>query len=64
MRIVNNYTKISFNFGPTLLSWVAEHAPEMYQGILECRQAKPEEFFGAWLRDRAGLQPHDHAAGE
>ena len=31
-RIVNNYSQISFNFGPTLLSWAAEHAPEVYDG--------------------------------
>jgi alpha-amylase/alpha-mannosidase (GH57 family) len=26
-RIVNNYARMSFNFGPTLLSWLAENAP-------------------------------------
>jgi len=25
--IINNYSKISFNFGPTLLSWLQENAP-------------------------------------
>ncbi|MEQ9094716.1 MAG: DUF3536 domain-containing protein [Phycisphaerales bacterium] len=34
-RINNNYAHISFNFGPTLLSWMQEHAPEAYQAILE-----------------------------
>ncbi len=34
-RIVNNYAKISFNFGPTLLSWMAEHAPDTYRGLLD-----------------------------
>lgn len=33
--IVNNYSKISFNFGPTLLSWMAEHAPDTYRGLLD-----------------------------
>lgn len=33
--IVNNYTKISFNFGPTLLSWMEQHSPDTYEGILE-----------------------------
>src|ERR1700678_4282150 len=27
IRIINNYSRISFNFGPTLLSWLAENAP-------------------------------------
>jgi len=26
IRIVNNYARISFNFGPTLLSWLKENA--------------------------------------
>src|SRR5512132_4047411 len=33
--IVNNYTRISFNFGPTLLSWMEDSAPEIYQRILD-----------------------------
>jgi alpha-amylase/alpha-mannosidase (GH57 family) len=33
--IVNNYTKISFNFGPTLLSWMETKTPETYGAILE-----------------------------
>jgi alpha-amylase/alpha-mannosidase (GH57 family) len=32
--IVNNYNKISFNFGPTLIAWLEEHAPLTYQRIL------------------------------
>ena len=31
---VNNYPHISFNFGPTLLSWVASHHSETYEKIL------------------------------
>ena len=34
-RIINNYTNISFNFGPTLLSWLERHYPETYARILE-----------------------------
>jgi len=34
-RTVNNYEKISFNFGPTLLSWLERHHPETYGKILE-----------------------------
>jgi alpha-amylase/alpha-mannosidase (GH57 family) len=32
--IVSNYAKMSFNFGPTLLSWMQRCAPEVYQAIL------------------------------
>ncbi len=33
--IVNNYEEISFNYGPTLLSWLEDHAPLTYQRILD-----------------------------
>ena len=35
VKITNNYSKISFNFGPTLLSWLQERFPRVYQSILE-----------------------------
>ncbi len=35
LDIVNNYEYISFNFGPTLLSWLKDFAPETYQEILQ-----------------------------
>ena len=31
---INNYANISFNFGPTLLSWLQQHHPETYDRIL------------------------------
>lgn len=31
---VNNYTRISFNFGPTLLSWLERHHPDTYQHVI------------------------------
>ncbi len=34
-RIINNYARMSFNFGPTLLSWLAENAPRTYRLILD-----------------------------
>ena len=33
-RVINNYANISFNFGPTLLSWLQRHHPQTYQEIL------------------------------
>src|SRR6185436_4247317 len=34
-RTINNYANISFNFGPTLLSWLAQNHPETYRRIIE-----------------------------
>lgn len=34
LEIVNNYERLSFNLGPTLLSWMKSHAPETYASIL------------------------------
>lgn len=34
-HIINNYAEISFNFGPTLLSWMEKNDNETYQQILE-----------------------------
>jgi len=45
-RIVNNYSGINFNFGPTLLSWMDEHAPETYRAILEADQESRKRFEG------------------
>ncbi|MDP3030082.1 MAG: DUF3536 domain-containing protein [Deltaproteobacteria bacterium] len=44
--IVNNYSKISFNFGPTLLSWLERHKPDVYQAILEADKLSMERFSG------------------
>jgi len=35
MSIISNYARMSFNFGPTLLSWIEMYAPGVYQAILE-----------------------------
>lgn len=45
-HIVNNYSKISFNFGPTLLSWMEEHSPDVYQSVLEADREGIERFSG------------------
>jgi alpha-amylase/alpha-mannosidase (GH57 family) len=34
-RIVNNYSNLSFNFGPTLLQWLERHHPETYARLVE-----------------------------
>jgi alpha-amylase/alpha-mannosidase (GH57 family) len=35
LDISNNYEHLSFNFGPTLISWLAANAPATYEKILE-----------------------------
>jgi alpha-amylase/alpha-mannosidase (GH57 family) len=35
LDIVSNYSRISFNFGPTLFSWIEKNSPETYQAILD-----------------------------
>ncbi|MFH1647328.1 MAG: DUF3536 domain-containing protein, partial [Chloroflexota bacterium] len=45
-RIVSNYAKISFNFGPTLLAWLQKEAPEVYQAIIDADKQSMENFSG------------------
>lgn len=44
--IVNNYANISFNFGPTLLSWLEIHRRGIYRQILKADQQSMENFGG------------------
>jgi alpha-amylase/alpha-mannosidase (GH57 family) len=44
--IVNNYSRISFNFGATLLSWMEENDPETYEAILEADRESQKIFNG------------------
>jgi alpha-amylase/alpha-mannosidase (GH57 family) len=46
IRIANNYSRMSFNFGPTLLSWLAEFAPRTYRMILDADAASMERYSG------------------
>lgn len=45
-QIVNNYSQISFNFGPTLLSWMEEKSPDTYHSILEADRESQKRFHG------------------
>lgn len=45
-NIVNNYSRISFNFGPTLLSWMELYASETYEAILEADKHSISNFGG------------------
>lgn len=44
--IVNNYSRISFNFGPTLLSWMERHQPDVYDAIVEANSLSKKRFGG------------------
>jgi alpha-amylase/alpha-mannosidase (GH57 family) len=46
VKIVNNYADISYNFGPTLLSWLKEHVPETYRDILAADRDSATRFSG------------------
>ena len=44
--IVNLYTRISFNFGPTLLSWLEVHSPEVYAAVIDADRLSARRFSG------------------
>jgi len=45
-KIVNNYASMSFNFGPTLLSWMKDKTPDTYQAILDADRLSKQRFSG------------------
>ncbi len=45
-RIINNYARMSFNVGPTLLSWMAAANPRAYAAILEADRESQRRFSG------------------
>ena len=45
-KIANNYARISFNFGPTLLSWLEANDLKTYQRILQADLDSRERFGG------------------
>ncbi len=44
--IASNYEKISFNFGPTLLSWLETASPDTYRAVLEADRTSREQRNG------------------
>jgi alpha-amylase/alpha-mannosidase (GH57 family) len=57
-RIVNNYSLINFNFGPTLLAWLERFHPATYARILEADRASRRERGG---HGNAIAQGYHHA---
>src|SRR6202140_4054307 len=46
IKLINNYGMISFNFGPTLLSWLEAKAPRVYAALQEADQLSSHKFGG------------------
>lgn len=46
IQIINNYSRISFNFGPTLLAWMERHTPATYHAIVEADRLSRARFSG------------------
>jgi len=57
-RVVNNYAHISFNFGPTLLSWLNAKHPDTYAGIISADRQSAGERAG---HGNALAQAYGHA---
>ncbi|MGA8782034.1 MAG: DUF3536 domain-containing protein, partial [Terracidiphilus sp.] len=43
-RIVNNYARMSFNFGPTLVAWLRENAQRTYRMIIDGERRSRERY--------------------
>jgi alpha-amylase/alpha-mannosidase (GH57 family) len=46
VSIANNYARISFNFGPTLLAWLEVARPDVFRAIVEADLSSRERFSG------------------
>jgi alpha-amylase/alpha-mannosidase (GH57 family) len=57
-RIVDNYRRLSFNLGPTLLSWMEQRHPRSYQRILDADRRSVFEHRG---HGNAIAQGYNHA---
>lgn len=44
--MINNYSRISFNFGPTLMSWLERHKPDVHGEIVKADRESMERFSG------------------
>ncbi len=46
IKIVDNYQRMSFNVGPTLMSWLEEHAPDVHTALVDADRASAQRFGG------------------
>jgi alpha-amylase/alpha-mannosidase (GH57 family) len=56
-QIINNYEYMSFNFGPTLLSWLEMHAPDTHEAIVQADSVSRDRLSG---HGNAIAQPYNH----
>jgi alpha-amylase/alpha-mannosidase (GH57 family) len=54
---LNNYAWISFDFGPTLLTWLEQHAPDVYQAVIDADRESAAHFGG---HGSAMAHSHNH----
>jgi alpha-amylase/alpha-mannosidase (GH57 family) len=45
-RIMSTYGRISFSAGPTLLSWMEQHRPDVYEAVLAADRAGRDRYGG------------------
>lgn len=57
-EIINNYARTSFNIGPTLMSWLASEARDVYDAIVRADRLSQERFGG---HGSAMAQAYNHA---
>src|SRR5918994_515046 len=57
VQLVNNYARISFNFGPTLLQWLENNEAEVYEAIVTADRQSMANFAG---HGSAIAQPYNH----
>jgi alpha-amylase/alpha-mannosidase (GH57 family) len=57
-RLINNYGRMSFNVGPTLLAWMADNDPEVHAAIVAADRRSIERFGG---HGSAMAQVYNHA---
>jgi alpha-amylase/alpha-mannosidase (GH57 family) len=55
--IVNNYSRINFNVGPTLLAWMEHFAADVYQAIVDGDKESRRRYGG---HGSAIAQPYNH----
>ncbi|MBA3459621.1 MAG: DUF3536 domain-containing protein [Deltaproteobacteria bacterium] len=46
IEIVDNYQRMSFNVGPTLMSWMEDFAPDVHAALIEADRASMRRFGG------------------
>jgi hypothetical protein len=46
IQIVDNYQRMSFNVGPTLMSWLEDHAPDVHEALIAADRASIARFGG------------------